>query len=59
MRLIFLLLYAPLVAGDPSGQEVVHENGNAARDVQIASLQSFVLAQSELAPLVTNHAGGG
>ena len=30
----------------------MHENSNVARDVQLASLHSFVLAPSELAPLV-------
>ncbi len=52
MKLVFVLLDAPFVVGGPSGQEIVHENGNVARDVQIASLHSFVLVQSELAPLV-------
>ena len=30
----------------------MHEYGNVGKDVQMASLQSFLLAQSELAPLV-------
>ncbi len=52
MKSIFVLIDARPLAGCASGQEIVHENGNVARDMQIASLQSFLLAQSELAPLV-------
>ena len=52
MKLIFVLLAAPIVDVDPPEEEIIHENGNVARDVPIVSLHSFVLAQSELAPLV-------
>jgi hypothetical protein len=52
MKLIFVLLAAPIVDVDPPEEEIIHENGNVARDVPIASLHSFVSAQSELAPLV-------
>ncbi len=55
MKAICVLLAAPLVVGSQSWQEVVHENGNVARDVQVTSLHSFVLAQNELAPLVTKE----
>ena len=53
MKLIFVLLAAPIVDVDPPEEEIIHENGNVARDVPIVSLHSFVLAQSELAPLVS------